>query len=268
MTAGIAVIGWGAMARSLHAALEGGTARAPAGPRITACLLRPGSPNRPPAGIAVVTDAAALAASAPALVVECAGHGAVRDHVPALLRAGLAVVLVSAGALTDDALRRDLAAAASAGGASLSVVAGAVGALDLLRAAALAGLDRVTYRGIKPPGAWRGSPAETLCDLGALDAAQVFFRGTAREAAARFPKNANVAAAIALAGTGFDATEVELVADPAASLNRHEIVASGAFGEMRFSVENRPLPDNPRTSHLAALSLEDAVRRHLAPACL
>jgi aspartate dehydrogenase len=47
-----------------------------------------------------------------------------------------------------------------------------------------------------------------------LTNAQIFFRGSAREAAYRFPVSANVAAISALAGIGFDRMNVELVADP------------------------------------------------------
>ncbi|WP_417723866.1 aspartate dehydrogenase [Salipiger sp.] len=255
MSARIATIGFGAMARSLAAAL----ARHDGGPRVTDCLLRPDSATDLPEGVTACTDIAALIAKAPDLVVECAGHAALAETVPALLRAGLDVVVVSLGALCDDALRAEVMRAAAEGAARLIPVAGAVGGLDLLRAARLAGLDAVTYRGIKPAGAWAGSPAADAVDLGGLAQATVVFSGTAREAALRFPKNANVAAAVAFAGLGLDATRVELIADPAGTANRHEIAATGAFGEMAFSVTNRPLPGNPKTSHLAALSAEEAV---------
>lgn len=89
----------------------------------------------------------------------------------------------------------------------------------------------------------------------ALTQALVFFHGSAREAASRFPANANVAAISALAGIGFDRTHVELIADPTIAENCHHLSAQGDFGVLNVTVENRPLTNNPKSSELAALSL-------------
>ena len=59
----------------------------------------------------------------------------------------------------------------------------------------------------------------------------------------------------ALAGIGPDATEIVLVADPGATTNRHELTAVGAFGRLEVSISNNPLPGNPKSSAMAALSL-------------
>ena len=64
---------------------------------------------------------------------------------------------------------------------------------------------------------------------------------------------------------GFTRTEARLVADPNDLRNRHEVEIAGAFGTMRIELANAPLPENPRTSWLAALSVEAAVRRHFRP---
>ena len=119
----------------------------------------------------------------------------------------------------------------------------------------MAGLNRVTYRARKPPQAWKGSEAEKRIDLAALSRPETFFQGTAREAAPRFPKNANVAATVALAGLGLDRTEVELVADPTVALNVHEVEAEGVSGRVSFRLEGRAFPDNPRSSMLTAYSV-------------
>ena len=197
------------------------------------------------------------------LVADCAGHPALRQHGEAILARGINLVSVSSGALADAGLYDRLVAAAKHGGSQLRVVAGAIGALDALSAASIGSLAKVTYRGRKPPQGWRGSPAEAKLDLDALSEATVHFSGSARNAALEYPKNANVAASVALAGIGFDDTIVELIADPDVERNIHEIVAEGDFGRYEFRIEGRSLPDNPRSSAITAMSV---VREILSPA--
>lgn len=198
------------------------------------------------------------------VMVDCAGHGALVQHGVALLERGIALVTLSLGALADDALHADLERAARAGKTRLHLASGAIGALDCLRAAKIGGLADVVYIGRKPPQAWRGSAAEHVLKLDGLSSPATHFRGSAREAAIAYPKNANVAAAVALAGTGFDTTRVELIADPSARVNIHEIQAHGDFGSFHFRIEGNALPDNPRSSALAAMSALAAIERSCA----
>ncbi|MBP0625055.1 aspartate dehydrogenase [Cupriavidus consociatus] len=213
--------------------------------------------------IQLCSDTEDLARWKPDLVIECAGHDAVATSVPVLLKNGISVVIASIGALAEQPLRQHLEAAAETGAAKLILVSGAIGGLDALRSARTAGLDSVVYVGRKPPRAWLGSPAEERFDLEAIKEATTIFRGTAAEASVKFPKNANVTAAVALSGLGFDATQVELIADPAVDRNVHEVEAAGPFGSINVRLANNPLPDNPRTSWLAALSIEEAVSKQL-----
>jgi len=126
-------------------------------------------------------------------------------------------------------------------------------------------LTHVTYRGSKPPRGWRGSAAESKLDLDALSAATVHFRGSARVAALEYPKNANVAASVALAGIGFDDTIVELIADPNIERNVHEIVTEGYFGRFEFRIEGKSLPDNPLSSAITAMSVVRELLRPVSP---
>ena len=102
-------------------------------------------------------------------------------------------------------------------------------------------------------------PADTVLDLDSLREPAVFYRGNAREAARDYPRNANVAATLALATLGFERTEVELMADPAAGGNLHEIEAVSDVGSITIRIEGRVSPDNPRTSMVTPYSVVRAV---------
>jgi aspartate dehydrogenase len=222
---------------------------------IVAVLDREVARQASTSGIAMTSTLAGLLAHQPDLVVECAGHGALRALGAEVLAAGVDLLVASVGALADSALEEALRAAALAGSSKLRIPSGALGGLDVLGAARFAGLRSVRYEGRKAPAAWRGSPAEDMAPLAELSQPTIFFQGSAREAARLFPQNANVAAAVALAGIGFDNTWVSLCADPAAMGNQHRIFAEGAFGEIDARVVGFPLPDNTKTSMLAPLSL-------------
>ncbi len=251
----IALIGYGAIGRTVARHLAAATRP------IAAVLLRPGRARAadPEAGVTVVPTVDDLLELNPDLVVECAGHEAVSAYGTLVLSAGVDLLVASVGALADEARFARLKDAALANGARLLIPAGAVGGLDLLTAARVAGLDKVIYTSRKPPKSWMGTPAEKLVNLAALTEATTFYTGDARAAARDYPQNANVAAAVALAGVGFEKTEVKMVADPDAPGNIHRIEAEGAFGRTEISIAGRPLPDNPKTSMLAALSLVRAI---------
>ena len=148
-----------------------------------------------------------------------------------------------------------MSAAAARGPAKVRLVAGALPGVDALAAAKLAGLDSVTLTSSKPPLAWKGTPADSTHNLDKITAPTVLYSGNARDAALTFPKNANVAATAALAGIGFEKTRIMLVADPSVTQNVHRLEASGAFGTMSLEIHANPSPDNPKTSHMAALSI-------------
>jgi aspartate dehydrogenase len=258
----IGLIGFGAIGRTLAEAIG---AHADLG--VVGVLERAELAERiagdVPRGARVVTGADDLLGLGPDIVVECAGHQALHMHGEKVLRGGIDLLVASVGALADVALEERLRKAAGAG-ARVLVPAGAIAGLDALGAARYAGLDRVDYTGRKAPKAWRDTAAERLVDLDGVAEAQVFFEGDARTTALEFPQNANVVAAVALAGIGFEKTRVRLMVDPAVSTNRHRVEASGAFGEIAVEVTARTLPQNPKTSMLAPYSLVRALRNRAA----
>lgn len=179
------------------------------------------------------------------VVVEAAGHGALTQYGVAALEQGSDLIIASIGALADETLWDLLQAAATR--SRILLPAGAVGGIDALSAAKRGGLISVRYFS-------RKSPASLGDDI-PRDCETILFEGNARDAALQFPKNANVAATIALAGIGFEKTSVQIIADPTVTQNIHVLEAEGAFGSFSMQIAGKPLPGNPKSSSLTAMSL-------------
>lgn len=256
-------VGWGAITRRTAELL----AQRRSAVEIVAVGVR--SPERQPeglpAGVRLLTSADELAGLGVGMVVEAAGRDAVAAWGEGALRHAGAFAVASAAALCDDALLARLVAAAEEHGSRLVVPSGALGDLGALGAASILPLDEVVHAIVKPPRAWRGTEAEQILDLETLSVRYAFFRGSAREAASRYPQNANATVISALSGLGLDRTQVVLVADPAATGNVHEVTAVGDFGSLSLRLENRPLKANPKSSEMTALSLVKLVEDAVAP---
>ncbi len=247
------LVGWGAIGARVANLLA--TRAAPV--RIVAVGVRDTGTAREglPKGARLIAGPEALDGIEADLLVEAAGRGSVGPWAGAALTRGWDVAIASTSALTDADLLDRLRHQAAASGAQILIPPGALGGIDALAAASRLDMTSVRHEIVKPARAWAGTPAETLCDLTALTAPVTFFEGSARDAADRFSQNANVAVISAMAGIGLDRTTVALTADPGATMNRHSITASGNFGTMTITLENRPLAGNPKSSELTALSL-------------
>jgi aspartate dehydrogenase len=229
---------------------------------VVGVLVRDVSRERPDplaSDIPLVGELDELLALGPSVVVELAGHEAVQEHVPAILRAGVDVIITSVGALVDDRLREEIRAAARAGGARTRIPPGAIGGLDAIAAARLIGLDLVRHTIRKAPHSLM--PTREADAVVAGGGAVELFRGPARAAIARYPASTNVAAALAIAGAGFDDTEVVVVADPAASRNHHRIEATGPFGRIVLEMENERVPGSTSGAIVVASTVRSVLRR-------
>lgn len=200
-----------------------------------------------------------LLASGPDLVVECSRQHALRELGAKILLAGKDLLAASAGALADsttcDALRR----AAVTGGAQLFIPAGALAGIDALAAARQVGIATVRYTRRAPPATWAKLGALDAADADSLRKPWAVFEGTAREAAIKFPKNANVTATIAIAGIGFDRTRVTLLADPSVRSNVHVIEAEGDFGRLYTEIAARTISPATTSSKIVAGSVTHSI---------
>jgi len=244
-------VGWGAIASRVGELLAD---RQPDAVEIVAVAVRDAQRERAglPQGARLIAGPDELAGLDLDMVIEAAGRPAVSAWGEAALRHAGSFVVSSTSAFTDEALLGLLLAVADEAGSRILVPSGALGDLGALAAASVLPLDDVRHSIVKPPRAWLGTKAAELVDLDKLTERTEFFAGSAREAAASFPQNANVAVITALSGIGLDRTRV---ADPHVSRNVHEVSASGAFGKLDLRLENEPLKTNPKSSEMTALSL-------------
>jgi aspartate dehydrogenase len=236
----VAVLGRGAIGGPLARALRDG---AVPGARLAGVITRGAEP---PADLPALTLADALAVAD--LVVEAAGQDALAELGPKVLAAGKDLLVVSTGALADDAV---FAALTEPRQGRLHLSSGAVGGLDLLAAAGLMGPWRSVCLTTTKKAATLVQPwmsPEQARQVREADQPVELMRGPAREVARSFPKSANVAASVALAVGAWDVVEAAVVADPAASLTSHVITAEGAAGRYRFEMCNHPSPTTPTTS--------------------
>lgn len=210
--------------------------------------------------VRVVSTIDELIRLTPNMIVECAGQGAVAEYGEAVLRTGIDLMVISTGALADKDIRTRLTRAGDLSGAHMILPSGAIAGIDGLNSLRIGGLETVRYTSTKPPLAWKGTPADDNFDLESITERTVLFTGPASEAARDYPKNANLAATVALAGLGMEQTEIQLVADPAVAPNNvGRIDATGSFGTLTVECRGLPAPDNPKTSATTALSLTYAI---------
>ena len=193
------------------------------------------------------------------IVVECVPAAEFDRIAQPAIEAGRTFIPLSVGALLDRGVLIDRAGET---GATIIVPSGAILGLDALKAASEGVVHAVTHIMRKPPGSLVGAPylERNGISLDSLVEPLLIFKGPAREGARNFPANANVSAAVSLAGIGPDRTVLEIWADPGLNRNTHKVVVEAESA--RFSVEAESLPDpgNPRTGLLTPLSVIATLR--------
>jgi aspartate dehydrogenase len=169
----------------------------------------------------------------PKVIVEAASQQAVKEYANKILERSIHLIVLSVGALLDLDVKSN----------KIHIPSGAIGGLDAISGAALAGLSEALLTTRKNPRS-----------LGRSDKKEkIVYEGPAEEAVKIFPKNINVAATLALAVRPAK-LKVRIISDPKVTRNVHEIKIKWKHGEMHFKFMNETHPENPKTSALAAWS--------------
>ncbi|TKT78214.1 aspartate dehydrogenase domain-containing protein [Aquamicrobium sp. LC103] len=167
-------------------------------------------------GSLILDDADEALARRVDLLIEAAMADNVRTMAPIALKDS-DFCGFSCTALADAATEAAILSACAASGRSFFVPHGAVLALDGIRDGRDL-IESVTITTTKS-GKSLGLPDE--------HSEGVVFEGSTRDVCARFPRNVNVHAAVALAGIGFDRTRSRVIAQPGLKENIHHIEVRG-----------------------------------------
>ncbi len=187
------------------------------------------------------------------LVIEAASSSVSSDIALRSIRQNRDVMVMSVGGILEDS---ELFKTAEKNNRKIYIPSGAIGGVDALKAAGADKINKVVLTTRKPLKGLEGAPfvIKNNIDLSKIEEDTLLFEGSASEAIKGFPQNVNVAAVLSLAGVGAEKTFVRIFTSPQYRRNVHEIEFEGSFGNFYAKVENLPMPDNPKTSYLAALS--------------
>jgi aspartate dehydrogenase len=179
-----------------------------------------------PAASRIMTQSDLLSAKPADLVVEAA-HADLLKEVAVSIAQRSDLLLFSITALADETFRSALEKTAVKYVRKIFLPHGAMIGIDGLADAGPT-LKSVTVTTTKSPASL-GLPPDKYA---------VVYEGPVRQACAKFPRNVNVHAAIALAGLGFDRTVSRIVADPAVSTNSHLVEVEGTGYRFRIDVSS------------------------------
>ncbi|CAK9017085.1 L-aspartate dehydrogenase [Durusdinium trenchii] len=262
----IGLVGLGSIGQVVAENLTKGSLSGLSGVSLSAVIVQKERTERPPelgATALLTTKVEDFMAADWSLCVEAAGQSWVRHHGKTVLGTGRDLLVTSVGVFTDDDLLEDLTTTARMSHSRLLLPAGAMPGLDWMSSAALDEVKVITLEQRKRPEGWRGTPAEKSLDLENVTEATTVFQGPAREAASQFPKNANIAAALALGTVGLDRLQVRLVADPTVPGPTNKVTLEGSCGELTLEVRGRPL--SQRTSRIVPFSVLKALKNLASP---
>jgi aspartate dehydrogenase len=177
------------------------------------------------------------------IIIEAASPSVVRELVPLAIAKNKKILVMSTGGLLGMSLKD-----------GVYFPSGAIAGLDGLAAATQGEISKITLTTTKP---------QYSLNHHNLKEDTVVFSGKVEDAIAKFPKNINVCATLAIVSRKPEIISVNIIASPTVTRNIHKIDIEGDFGKMTCILENVPSPENPKTSYLTVLSAIDALKKIL-----
>lgn len=203
-------------------------------------------------------------------IIESASVSAAKELIQPALAQGKDLLILSVGALIENyeiyfkiAREKKL---------RLIIPSGAIGGIDVIKACAQAGIEKITLSTYKSILSLANAPyiRENNIALEEIEDERMIFEGNLKEAIRGFPANINVAATLRLASL-CENIKICIYASPKLKVNRHEIVINSCLGNYKFICENFPSSENPRTSLLAIystfVSLDEYFRGYVKLGC-
>ncbi len=200
----------------------------------------------------------------PDYIIEAASLNVVKDIGIEILKNGISLIPLSVGAFADNDFYKEAARAALENNSRVHLPSGAVGGLDVLSGAMLMEDVEVSISTEKSPKSLNGAPFLQGRQLSEESVEEVF-SGSAEEAIKLFPKNVNVAVAVALASNGVKSTKVNIKSVPDLKSNKHSIKLVGNTINVDVIIESTPSANNPKSSSLAAYSVISLLKNLASP---
>ena len=188
------------------------------------------------------------------VVVEALPPQYAPQYIKRAVKSGKTIIPLTLSVLvTDEHLLNEV----KNGPGKIIVPTGSIAGLDGVRALDIAGITHAKIVTSKPPKSLKN--IDYLKDnnivLDNLQSKQKLYSGPVTQGAKYFPANVNVAAALSLSGVGADKTIMEIWADPDIDVNIHDVVVESAIATMNIRLMNKPDPEKPKSSMIAAYSV-------------
>ncbi|MCM8792615.1 MAG: DUF108 domain-containing protein [Candidatus Omnitrophica bacterium] len=197
------------------------------------------------------------------LIIEATTSSASYDIAFKSISYGKNVMIMSVGGILERFF--ELRELAEEKNAKIIIPSGAICGIDALKALSSVNIEKVVLTTRKSPSAFKGNLylIEKNMDLDGIKEDTLLFRGNVFDAVKNFPQNINICALISIAIGNTDKIEVNIIASPKLDSNLHELQVYSGVAKIFVQCENIVHPSNPKTSYLAVLSAETALREFL-----